>query len=142
MAEFVYNAYKLRLAQGSDAWGTDDFRALLLTTDAEDVTDVSIADLIAGGAVEPTGEGTYGRQPLAGESAALDGSVVELTATSPIDFTTLNNVTPVAMVIYKHVDGTNANDLLVSHHDTNFGAAANGAGYTVTIGASGLITIT
>lgn len=141
MAEAIYNRYKLALGQGNEAWGTADYRTLLLTTAGFVATHSSIADLLAGAAVEAS-DVSYTRQPLAGESAALDGNVAELTATSPIDYGALINETPVAMVIYRHVDGTNANDLLVSYHDSNFGATANGAGYTITIGASGLITIT
>ena len=48
-----------------------------------------------------------------------------------LDFGALDNVTPTAMIVYRHVDGTNGNDLPVSFHDSGFGAAANGAGYEV-----------
>jgi hypothetical protein len=129
VAEFVYNAHKLRVAQGVEQWGTDDYRLLLLTTDVEDPTDVSVADLISGGAVEAA-HASYGRVALTGEAAALVAAVAEMDA-NDTSFGALTGVTPVASVVYRHVDGTNANDLLVSHHDTGFGAPANGAGYTV-----------
>lgn len=141
MAELIYDRYKLALLQGDEDWGVSDYRALLLTTLGGDAADVTVADLIAGGAVEASDASyTAGGVALTGETAALDTGVAEATCAT-IDFTTLDNVTPVAMVIYRFVDGTQANDLLVSHHDTNFGAAANGAGYTVTIGAGGIIQV-
>jgi hypothetical protein len=131
VADFAYQRYLLALAQGDEDWGVSDYRALLLTTDAEDPTNSSLANLITEGAVEAA-HASYARVALTGEAAALVAGVAELDA-NDISFGALTGVTPVAMVIYRHVDGTNANDLLVSHHDTGFGAAANGAGYTVTL---------
>jgi hypothetical protein len=129
MADFAYNRYKLGLAQGDEDWGVSDYRLLLLTTDVEDATDVTLADLISGGAVEAA-HASYARVALTGEAAALVAGVAELDA-NDADFGALTGVTPVAGVVYRHVDGTNANDLVVSHHDSGFGAAANGAGYSV-----------
>ena len=141
MAEGVYNVYKLGLAKADEDWdeGVGDYRARLLTgATTFDATDATFGAVIASGNTEAS-DGSYTAQALANQVAALDGNVAELTADT-IDFGALNNETPTAMVIVRNVDGGNA-DIPVSFHDTNFGAAANGAGYTVTIGASGLITI-
>ena len=142
MAEAAYNVYRLGLAKGDEDWdeGAGDYRVRLLVGSLTfDATDATWADVIASGNTEAS-DGSYTPQALASQSAALDGNTAELTATSPINFGALTNTIPTAMVIVRHVDGGNA-DIPVSFHDSNFGATANGTGYTITIGASGLITI-
>lgn len=132
MAETVFNGFKFRLANADDDWVPDDFRTLLLvgavTIDPDDVT---LADLIAATNTEAS-DGSYGRVTLSGKTTTQNDSAdrAEFDA-SDADYTTLDNETPTALVVYKFVDGTNPNDLLVSIHDTGFGAPANGAGYNV-----------
>lgn len=131
MAETVYNRYKSALADGAEDWPNGDYRSLLLTgaltiNDADD----TIADLLANNT--EASDASYARQALGSKTNTEDdtNSRANLDAAT-IDFGALDNETPTAIVIYRHVDGTDANDLLVSIHDTNFGDAANGAGYTV-----------
>lgn len=141
MAEGVYNRFKLGLAQADEDWGVSDYRSLLLTgTVTFDATDVSLTQVIASGNTEAV-HASYTRQALTSEAAALDGNVLEMTCAT-INYGALTAVTPTGMVVYRHVDGTNGNDLPASFHDTGFGAAANGAGYTITISANGLNRIT
>ncbi len=132
MAETVFNRYKKGLADADEDWIVGDYRSLLLTGAVViDPDDLSIADLKAAPNVEAS-DGTYARvaftTPANTQNDTLDRA--ELDADT-LDYTTLDNETPTAMVVYRFVDGTDANDLLVSIHDTGFGAPANGAGYTV-----------
>lgn len=131
MADAAYNRYFLGLAEGDEDWEVGDYRALLLTTAGFDATDATLANVVAGAAVEAS-DGSYARVALTSEAAALSSGTAQLDA-DDIDFGSLDNETPVAMIIYRHVDGTDANDLPVSYHDSGFGAAANGAGYTVAL---------
>lgn len=142
MAETVFNRYKKALADGDEDWVNGDYRMLLLTgTVTIDPDDLSIADLIAAPNTEAS-DASYGRVALTTPTNTQNDTDdrADLDADN-VDFTTLDNETPTAAVVYRHVDGTDANDLLVSIHDTNFGSAANGAGYTVTT-PNGVLRIT
>ena len=132
MAETVFNGFKFRLANADDDWIPDDFRALLLVGAVViDPDDVTIADLLAAPNTEAS-DASYGVVALGSKTTTQNDAAdrAEFDAAT-VDFTALDNETPTAMVIYKFVDGTDANDLLVSIHDTGFGSPANGAGYTV-----------
>ena len=131
MAETVANRYKKALADGDEDWVNGDYRALLLTGSvAIDPDDVTVADVLAGNT--EASDGSYARVALTTPTNTQNDTNdrADLDADT-IDFDTLDNETPTALVIFRFVDGTDANDLYVSTHDSNFGAAANGAGYTV-----------
>lgn len=131
MAETVYNRYKSALADGAEDWPNGDYRSLLLTgTLTIEPDDDTVADLLANNT--EASDASYSRQSLGTKTNTEDDTNdrANLDAAT-IDFGALDNETPTAIVIYRHVDGTDANDLLVSLHDSNFGDAANGAGYTV-----------
>lgn len=131
MAETVYNVAKAGLMDGSIDLDTDDIRALLLTGSVTiDADHATVAAVIA--ANTEASDGSYGRVALTTETVTQNDTDDrgEFDA-DDIDFDTLDNETPTACVIYKHV--TNDSDSIpISIHDTNFGTAANGAGYTVT----------
>lgn len=132
MAETVFNGAKRDFADGSISWGTGDVRSLLLTGSVTiDPDDVTISDLKAAPNTEAS-DASYGRVTLTGEAVTVDNTNdrADLEA-STLDYGSLDNETPTALVIYLHVDGTDANDTLISIHDTGFGSPANGAGYTV-----------
>ena len=132
MAETVFNRYKKGLADADDDWVVGDYRSLLLTGSVViDPDDVTLANLIAAPNVEAS-DASYGRVAFTSPVNTQNDTDnrADLDAAT-LDYTTLDNETPTAMVVYRHVDGTNANDLLVSIHDTGFGSPANGAGYTI-----------
>ena len=132
MAETIFNSAKKDLADGTLDWGTSDVRSLLLTGSVTiDPDDVSISDLLAAPNTEAS-DASYGRVTLAGEAVTVDNTNdrADLEA-STLDYGSLDNETPTALVIYRHVDGTNGNDALISIHDTGFGDPSNGAGYTI-----------
>lgn len=130
MAETAYNEYKKNLADAAENWPTADYRALLLTGA---VTINPDHDFVAGvlAANTEASDASYGRVALTSQTNTLDDTNdrANLDAAT-VDFTTLDNETPTAMVIFRQV--TNDTDSpIVSIHDTGFGTAANGAGYTV-----------
>ena len=131
MAEAIYNRYKKALADADEDWVAGDYRVLLLTGSATFNKDSATLTAALAGNTEAS-DGSYGRVTLAGKTVTQNNTDNrgELDANTA-DFGALNNETPTAMIVYRHVDGTNGNDLPVSFHDTNFGVAANGAGYTV-----------
>ncbi len=132
MAETVFNRYKKGLADADDDWVVGDYRSLLLTGAVTiDPDDVTLADLIAATNTEAS-DGTYARVAFGSPTNTQNDSAdrADLDAAT-LDYTTLDNETPTAMVVYRHVDGTNPNDLLVSIHDSGFGSPSNGAGYTI-----------
>lgn len=131
MAETVVNRYKKALADAGENWPSGDYRVGLLTGAVTIDADYdTLADMIA--ANTEASDVTYGRVTLGSKTNTQDDTNdrANLDAATA-DFTTLDNETPTAMFLYRHVDGTDANDLLVSIHDTGFGDPANGAGYTV-----------
>lgn len=132
MAEGVYNRFKAGLANADEDWVTGDYRVLLLTGAATLNEDSASLTAALSGNTEAS-DASYGRVTLGSKTVTQNDTDdrAELDAATA-DFTTLDNETPTAMIVYRHVDGTDANDLPVSFHDTNFGTAANGAGYTVT----------
>ena len=130
MAEATYNVYKAGLANGDEDWEGGDYRALLLTGSLTFDASHSTVSAVLGANTEAS-DGSYGRVAFTGKSvtqndsddrADLDGDT--------LDFDTLDNETPTALVVFRHVtDDTDS--VPASFHDTNFGVAANGAGYTV-----------
>lgn len=132
MAETTFNRYKKGLADADDDWVVGDYRSLLLTGSVViDPDDVTIADLKAAPNTEAS-DGSYARvaftTPLNTQDDTNDRANLDA---DTLDYTALDNETPTAMVVFRNVDGTDANDLLVSIHDSGFGSPANGAGYTI-----------
>lgn len=135
----VYNRGKALIANGGVDWDTTDIRGLLVTAAyAFNADHNTVADL---GANEING-GTYVRK-------ALTRSVVENDASDRAELT-IANVTwtalttgggvPAALVVYKHVAGTTA-DELVSFHDFT-ATAANGGDYTLAFSGTNAILLT
>lgn len=130
MAETVSNEYKAGLANGNEDWVNGDYRVLLLTGSVTiDPDHAFVAGVLA--VNTEASDASYGRVALASKTVTQDDTNdrANLDAATA-DFTTLDNETPTAMVVFRQV--TNDSDSpWVSIHDTNFGTAANGAGYTV-----------
>lgn len=131
MAETLANRYKAELARAGEDWINGDYRVGLLTGAVTiDADDDTLADLFVSNT--EASDASYGRVALGSKTVTEDDTNdrANLDAATA-DFTTLDNETPTAQFLYRHVDGTDANDVLVSVHDTGFGDPANGAGYTV-----------
>lgn len=131
MAETVYNRYKFNLAGGSEPWVSGDYRVLLLTGALTINADHNFVANVLAANTEAT-DGSYARQALASKANTQDdaNNRSNLDAAT-VDFGALDATTPTAMVVFRQVT-TDADSPVVSIHDTNFGTAANGAGFTVT----------
>ena len=132
MAETVYNVAKAGLLDGSIDLDTDDIRCLLLTGSVTISADhATVAAVVA--ANTEASDGSYARQALTTETVTQNDTDdrAEFTADT-IDFGVLDNETPAAALIFKFVTN-DAGSTPISIHDTGFGTAANGAGYTIEI---------
>jgi hypothetical protein len=132
MAETMYNAAKAGLMNGSIDLDTDDIRCLLLVGSVTINPDhADVAAVVA--ANTEASDGSYARQALTSEAVVQNDTDDrgEFDAAT-IDFGALDATTPTALLIYKFVTN-DAGSTPISIHDSNFGTAANGAGYAVTI---------
>lgn len=130
MAETAYNAYKAGLANGDEDWANGDYRVLLLTGAVTIDPDHATVSAILGVNTEAS-DASYARQTLGSKVVTQNDTDdrAELDAATA-DFGALDNETPTAMVVFRQVtDDTDS--VPASLHDSNFGTAANGAGYTV-----------
>lgn len=130
MAETIYNVFKKQLADGSQDWVNDNHEALLLTGAVTINPDHATVSAVVGANTEAS-DASYGRVALTSETNTQDDANdrANLDAAT-IDFTTLDNETPTAMLIFKQVTN-DADSIPISIHDTGFGSPSNGAGYTV-----------
>lgn len=131
MAETTYNVAKTQLMNGSLDLDTDDIRALLLTGAVTiDADHATVAAVLA--ANTEASDASYGRVALTTEAVTQDDTNDRADFDADdISFGALDNETPTACLIFKQVT-TDSDSIPISIHDTNFGSAANGAGYTVT----------
>ena len=130
MAETIYNVAKFGWLTGAIDLETDDIRTLLLTGSVSINPDhADVAAVIA--ANTEASDGSYTRQALASENVTQNDTAdrAEFTAATA-DYGALDNETPTAMLVFKFVTN-DAGSTPLSIHDAGFGAAANGAGYTI-----------
>jgi hypothetical protein len=147
---FWYTPAKERLAKGDldfDEAG-NDIRVLLAMTNTTADTDQDAGTLAAIGTLDEYDGAGYSRAALAAPSVDRDdaNNRAEITATSPISFgATVAAGTRSAQgaVVYRHVDGTAANDQPIAWIDTG-GFPLNGGGgpFELAINAEGLLQIT
>jgi hypothetical protein len=143
---FVYTGFKNRLLKGDVDFDTQDIRALLVMTnttadtlqDANVLNDVSLDEYDGAG---------YSRATLTGEVVNQDdpNNRAEFDANDFTFGTTVAAGTRQAqgMVLYRHVDGTAANDQLIAFIDTGgFPFSGNGGAINVTVNAEGLLQAT
>lgn len=144
---FVYTGFKNRLLKGDVDFDTQDIRAMLVMTnttadtdqDSNVVNDITTLD-------EYDGAG-YSRAALASETVNQDNANnrAEFDAA---DFTFGATVAAgtrqaAGIVLYRHVDGTAANDQLIAYIDSGgFPFAGNGGSVSVTVNAEGLLQAT
>lgn len=148
MASFWYTPAKERLAKGDLDWDEagHDIRAMLVMTNTTADTDQDAGTISAIGTLDEYDGSGYAR-------AALTQSVVRDDANNraELDVNDFSFGSTVAagtrqaagMVIYRHVDGTAANDLPIAYIDTGgFPFAGNGGAINVTVNAEGLLQVT
>jgi hypothetical protein len=132
VADLAYNRFKKGLADADEDWPGGDYRSLLLVGAVDfDADDATLADIMATNT--EASDGSYARVAYAGKNNVIapdPDNRADLGANT-LDYGALDNETITALITYRHVDGTNANDLAVGFHDTNFNVAANGAGFQV-----------
>ena len=147
---FWYTPAKERLAKGDldfDEAG-HDIRVMLVMTNTTADTDQDAGTISAIGTLDEYDGTGYTRQALASQVVNRDdpNNRAEISATSPISFgATVGAGTRSAAgaVVYRHVDGTAANDQPIAYIDTG-GFPVNGGGgpFNITINAEGLLQIT
>jgi hypothetical protein len=131
MAETIYNVAKAGLMNGSIDLDTDDIRCLLLVGSVTISPDHATVAAVIAANTEAT-DGSYARQALTSEAVVQnDTNDRGEFDSATIDFGALDATTPTAALIYKFVTN-DAGSTPISIHDTGFGTAANGAGYTIT----------
>lgn len=132
MAETVYNAAKAKFALGDIHWDTDDIRGLLLVGALTINPDHATVAAVLAANTESTGT-AYAREVLTGLTVTQDdaNNRANLDAAT-LDFGALDATTPTALLIFQFITN-DAGSIPISIHDTGFGAAANGAGYTITV---------
>lgn len=138
--ETVYNKAKVNFANGTLDFDTDDIRVALCegasAAGAYDPDVTSLATLFAAMA-EASGTG-YVRKSTLGCSVATDNTNNRAVLKVPAQtWTGANWGNATAVVVYKHVDGTNANDYPISFHDGGFPVTTNGGDLTVRFGGAG-----
>ena len=150
MASFWYTGAKERILKGDvdlDEAG-HDIRVMLCMTDTTADTDQDALTIAGIGTLDEYDGSGYTRQPLASQSVVRDdaNNRGEFTATSPIEFgATVGAGTRLAAgaLVYRHVDGTAANDQPIAWIDSG-GFPINGGGgpFRITINAEGLLQAT
>lgn len=145
---FWYTPAKERLANGGLDWDASDIRVMLCMTNTTADTDQDAGTISAIGTLDEYDGSGYSRHQLAAEAVTRDdpNNRAELGGTSPISFgATVGAGTRSAagMMVYKHVDGTAANDQPIAWIDTG-GFPVNGGGgpFQATINAEGLLQVT
>lgn len=122
MASAIPNSAKVRLMNGGIDLDTDDIRARLCMTNTTCDTEIdAINDLADYSTIDPADATGYADVALASEAVAADDANdrAEFDA-NDISFTGLSGDATRAyqgVLLYKYVDGTNANDLPVAFID-------------------------
>ncbi len=158
MANFMYTPEKERLMEGNANYleGQDDIRAILVMTNSTAATDQDATNLSGAGDITTLDEfDGSGYTNHAGGGNPLDTqAVTQDTATNRAEFDAANEAfgalsasgtgrSILGMVLYRHVDGTTANDTVVAWIDTGgFPFPANGSTVTVTWNPNGIIQTT
>lgn len=131
MAEGTYNVGKAEILRADIDLETADIRMLLLVGALTFNPDHATITAVLAANTEASG-GSYARQALTSETVTQDDANNRANFDcATVDFGALTANTPTAAVIYLHV-GADGSNIPISFHDSGFGAAANGAGYTVT----------
>jgi hypothetical protein len=147
---FWYTPAKERLAKGDldfDEAG-NDIRLMLCMTNTTADTDQDAGTISAIGTLDEYDGPGYARAALAAQSVVRDdaNNRAEITATSPVSFgatVAAGTRSAAGALVYRHVDGTAANDQPIAWIDTG-GFPLNGGGgpFELAINAEGLLQVT
>lgn len=147
---FWYTPAKERLAKGDldfDEAG-HDVRIMLCMSNTTADTDQDAGTISAIGTLDEYDGSGYSRAALAAQSVVRDdaNNRAEITATSPVSFGTTvaaGTRNAVGALVYRHVDGTAANDQPIAWIDTGgFPLNGGGAAFELAINAEGLLQVT
>lgn len=148
MANFAYTPYKERLLAGDVDMdeAANDVRVILCMTNTTADTEQDAANLAAITTLDEYDGANYVRKALANQATNQDdpNNRGEFDA-DDITWTALGVGTRQAqgMLVYRHVDGTAANDLPIAWIDTGgFPFSGNGGNVAVTWNAEGIIQTT
>lgn len=145
---FVYTGAKERFANGGNDWDTHDIRFLLVMSNSTADTDQDALTLSGIGTLDEYDGSGYTRQALAAESVTRDdaNNRAELGGTSPVTFgatVAAGTRQAIGHVIYRHVDGTAANDQPIAFVDTGgYPVAGGGGAFSITQNAEGHLQLT
>jgi hypothetical protein len=143
---FAYTGAKEKFGRGEIAWHTSDIRAMLVMTNTTADTDQDAVALAGIGTMDEYDGSGYARVALGAEAVNRDdpNNRAELDA-NDFTWTALGAGTrqAQAMVVYKHVDGTAANDVPIAFIDTGgFPFAGNGGDVTIQWSVEGIVQLT
>jgi len=143
MASLFNNYAKSRFADGTFDWDTNDIRILLVdntTTVDTEANAQNLAGYTTLGELSGTG---YVRKALTTKTVTTDTSNnrAELDC-DDITWTGLNAGTAIGFLIYKHVDGTAANDQPIAYSEFTSPFVSNGGNFTITVDVEGLLQST
>lgn len=146
MASAIPNSAKVRLMNGGIDLDTDDIRARLVMTNTTCDTEVdAINDLADYSTIDPADATGYADVALASEAVAADDANdrAEFDATDA-SFTGLSGDATrdyQGVLIYKYVDGTNANDLPVCFIDFSADIPATATQVDIPWNAEGILQL-
>jgi len=146
MASAMPNSAKANLINGTIDLDTNDIRVRLVMTNTTCDTEVdAITNLADYTTIDPSDDGSYADVALASEAVVADDANdrAEFDATD-VSFTGLNGDATrdyQGILVYKYVDGTNANDLPVVYIDFPATKPKESTSLTVTFDAQGILQL-
>lgn len=146
MASFVYTGAKEKFGRGEIAWHSSSIRAILVMTNTTADTDQDALALSGISTLDEYDGSGYARAVPATPAVNRDdpNNRAELDA-ADFTWTALGAGARQAqgMVVYKHVDGTAANDVPIAFIDTGgFPFAGNGGDVTIQWNVEGILQLT
>lgn len=145
MASAVPNSAKLRLMNGGLDLDTNDIRARLVMTNTTCDTEVdAINDLADYTTIDPADATGYADVQLTESAAADDGNNRAEVDATDISFEGLSGDASRAyqgVLLYRYVDGTNANDVPVCYVDFTSTIPATATQVNVTWNAEGILQL-
>lgn len=145
MASQVYNEAKRAILAGEIDFDTDDIRVqLLMTNTTADTENDAIVDLADFTTLDEMDGANYAVKALTTEAVNKDDTNdrAEFDA-DDVTYTALGNGTRNVQgaLIYKHVDGTDANDLVLFWVEFASSQAPGGNDFTITWDAEGILQL-
>jgi hypothetical protein len=145
MASAVPNSAKANIMNGTLDLDTNDVRARLVMTNTTCDTEVdAIANLAAYTTIDPANATGYADVQLTESVAADDSNNLGKFDATDISFSGLGGDAARAyqgVLIYKYVDGTNANDIPVCYVDFPSTVPATATQVNVTWAANGILSV-